>query len=562
MSRSDLPLCMVIRDNSEQLPLAPHVLRVYKGEPVREYLHTRDTGLDAGDYTVEGMEQLIFIERKSPADLWASLFGKAPDNSVGEAMFNVDRLRREFLRASGHERKTLLVEADLGSFEEPWPRAIPGCAACALEYGGEGARPACREHPPRTMVAYARRRHIRNDRRGKGPESNVLAINGFVVSFLADYGVGTHWAGSRRGAELWLGEYCERLWSQAHDGPKAQVARDRGVALPWMREQVEAGVEEASDGERREQEQRPLVEPDVGPGQTEVDGATRPDGVRVHHEPRDGGPVAVEGGAHGQSGEAPEEPVLPGAGGVGSVGDVQDHDGRGDDAEARRSTAGSTVAHDMGEQDAAVGAGVTGGERAGLREVVGAGHGTAGAPAARGVPREGDSGRGRQAAPEATAGAGEAMGRGMGVEDVAALPCACGTPAQPSPHPRAAPGCCYSATPQPAPVDAGQVRARLDTDGGARVRVHGYARTLYRCTPVRAPGNDGFHNAGMIARLYPVLCDPAAPWVRPAAPPDERVTEILAGRAPLLGVADHAAAASRKRAGRPATKARRGRAGA
>lgn len=237
VSARDLPPCMCLRDNSEQLPLSPHVLRIYDREPVREYLHTRDVGLDVGDYSLEGMTGLVFIERKSPGDLWASLFGRAPDNSVGEAMFNVDRLRREFFRARDHARKTLLVEVELGSFEEPHPRPVYDCPACALEFGGEGARPACREHPPRTMVAYARRRFVRNDRRGKGPEENVLAILGFVVSFWTDYGVATQWEPGRRGAELWLGMTLTRIWNEAHGGDKARVARERGLALPWMHEQ-------------------------------------------------------------------------------------------------------------------------------------------------------------------------------------------------------------------------------------------------------------------------------------------------------------------------------------
>lgn len=222
-SRPDIPLATVLRDTREQEPLSPCVLRVYRGEAVREYLATRDVCLRAGDYALDGHEEAFFIERKSTADLWGSLFGRAPNNSVGEAQRSVDRLRREFARASGYHRRVLLIETDLGSFEEQRPTL---------------------EESPRTLVAYARQRYERNGRRGRSPEENVLSIVEMLASFLCDYGVTPLWAGSRRGAELWLGMTLTRAWSQAHGGEKARVARGRGVVLPWM------ATEEARDGVR------------------------------------------------------------------------------------------------------------------------------------------------------------------------------------------------------------------------------------------------------------------------------------------------------------------------
>ena len=59
--------------------------------------------LDVGDYAIEGMEDIVMVERKTLGDLWGTLSVKK----------NYDRFLREIERAKDHKMKYLVIEATL-----------------------------------------------------------------------------------------------------------------------------------------------------------------------------------------------------------------------------------------------------------------------------------------------------------------------------------------------------------------------------------------------------------------------------------------------------------------
>lgn len=59
--------------------------------------------LDVGDYTVEGLEEVLMIERKTIGDLWGTLGNKK----------NYERFLREMKRAKDHKLKFLIIEGSL-----------------------------------------------------------------------------------------------------------------------------------------------------------------------------------------------------------------------------------------------------------------------------------------------------------------------------------------------------------------------------------------------------------------------------------------------------------------
>lgn len=60
--------------------------------------------LDVGDYAIEGLEDVIMVERKTLGDLWGTLGNQK----------NYERFLREMERAKDHKLKYLVVEATLG----------------------------------------------------------------------------------------------------------------------------------------------------------------------------------------------------------------------------------------------------------------------------------------------------------------------------------------------------------------------------------------------------------------------------------------------------------------
>ena len=90
-SRSKLTPVTFIIDTREQEPLGfnPQLVR-----PVRR-------ALPAGDYSVEGLETLVAVERKSLADFVSTLIHAR------------ERFHRELQRLTGYSRACVVVEADL-----------------------------------------------------------------------------------------------------------------------------------------------------------------------------------------------------------------------------------------------------------------------------------------------------------------------------------------------------------------------------------------------------------------------------------------------------------------
>ncbi len=84
---------VILSDTRENLP---YTFKGYNCEVKR-------AGLKTGDYSIEGYENEICIERKSKADLYSSL-GKGRE-----------RFEREFERMSKTEYKALVIEASLSS---------------------------------------------------------------------------------------------------------------------------------------------------------------------------------------------------------------------------------------------------------------------------------------------------------------------------------------------------------------------------------------------------------------------------------------------------------------
>lgn len=215
MTRAVVVLPIVVRDTREQEPLSPFVYRVNAGIAERLRFPTRDTGLDAGDYSLPGLEKMVTIERKSVADLWGTCLGQDPLSSNGEARSSVERFRREMARLSWLSRKAILVEGSKGTLLAYARQRFEDASRATAERGRRG--------PSRT------------------PEENVNSILDILAAIWVDYGVPVEWAGGREGAEVWLGRTLWRIWDQHTGGAKARTVRGRGLGieeLPWLAEEA------------------------------------------------------------------------------------------------------------------------------------------------------------------------------------------------------------------------------------------------------------------------------------------------------------------------------------
>lgn len=152
--------------------------------------------LDVGDYSVRGLEDVIALERKSGADLLATLFGE-DTNALGECAPNVDRFRAELERAYA-KRMALFAIVCEGSIG--W------------------------------LYTEAKRRR---ETYGKSfdPERALEMLDSFAV----DLACPTLWCGSKGVAELRVGFILSRVWAQAIGGKAAKKAKARGyTAIPWL----------------------------------------------------------------------------------------------------------------------------------------------------------------------------------------------------------------------------------------------------------------------------------------------------------------------------------------
>jgi hypothetical protein len=186
----------IIVDTREQDPLEPWRKRDANG-PIP--LATVTATLATGDYSVEGLEQWVAVERKSIPDLYGTLFGRSGETSSGEARENQERFRRELERLRGilwaGGRALVLVE---------------GCS--------------------HDLDAY-----IAAEQRGV----SALNAHSLIVSLFGDYGVPFVWAGGRSRTEArlraghMLGTLLDRMAAQATDAKEAKKAAGRGLVLPW-----------------------------------------------------------------------------------------------------------------------------------------------------------------------------------------------------------------------------------------------------------------------------------------------------------------------------------------
>lgn len=150
--------------------------------------------LDVGDYSLPGLESVVALERKSGADLLATLFGESGNDALGHARHNVDRFRAELERA-----RSLSLFAIVAECSEGW------------------------------LFTEAKSRWERY-----GKSFDPFAALGLLRSFAVDLGTPTIWTGSKGLAELEVGSVLARVWSQATGGEKARDARKRGYASAWL----------------------------------------------------------------------------------------------------------------------------------------------------------------------------------------------------------------------------------------------------------------------------------------------------------------------------------------
>ena len=73
--------------------------------------------LDVGDYSIDGMENIIVVERKTIGDLWNTLVKTA----------NYDRFLREWDRAKNHRMKYLIIEGTVADIDKgyKWSKVRP-----------------------------------------------------------------------------------------------------------------------------------------------------------------------------------------------------------------------------------------------------------------------------------------------------------------------------------------------------------------------------------------------------------------------------------------------------
>lgn len=93
----------IIIDTREQLPLDFEIIGVNKKIAIPQ----KFKGLESGDYSIEGMEDSIAIERKSLEDLYSTL---------GQ---DRDRFKREIIRLNEMDFSAVVIEATLQNIYDP-----------------------------------------------------------------------------------------------------------------------------------------------------------------------------------------------------------------------------------------------------------------------------------------------------------------------------------------------------------------------------------------------------------------------------------------------------------
>lgn len=90
----------LVQDSREQRPLVFDNLPIRGAKSLPVVVHK----LNEGDYSVVGLEKILFIERKSIADLYGTIFKGR------------ERFERELVRACNHQYKYLIIESTPTAF--------------------------------------------------------------------------------------------------------------------------------------------------------------------------------------------------------------------------------------------------------------------------------------------------------------------------------------------------------------------------------------------------------------------------------------------------------------
>jgi hypothetical protein len=102
--------------------------RSFIDKDMREYTprtERRFLGIGMGDYSIDGYQDRLAIERKSMADFQGTLLGWQRETEAGEWTINVDRrarFKRELKTLSAIECKAVIVEANLSQCLEDAPQ--------------------------------------------------------------------------------------------------------------------------------------------------------------------------------------------------------------------------------------------------------------------------------------------------------------------------------------------------------------------------------------------------------------------------------------------------------
>lgn len=158
-------------------------------------LPIRRVKLDEGDYTVEGLERHVIVERKTMSDLLGTLFGREQDAS-GDVIERRERFYDELNRMRSYHLRRIVVEGDEDDLE-----------------------------------------HLRlqQDRFGGQPRQfNPMAARALLDRIEVTFGVPIAWRHNREMAERYVGNLCRFAWEESRGGEAAEKARKRGSTAPWL----------------------------------------------------------------------------------------------------------------------------------------------------------------------------------------------------------------------------------------------------------------------------------------------------------------------------------------
>lgn len=157
--------------------------------------------LAEGDYSLPGFarsregseewsgERWAVIERKSLTDAISTVVGSTVD-ALGERADNRERFAEELARMRAYHFRTIVIEATPGDVQ----------------------------------------REAENPRR----RFSAASVLGSYAAFAVRFGIQVWWAGSRVGAEWYVGTVLARMWEEHTGGPAQKKAQARGDAMPWI----------------------------------------------------------------------------------------------------------------------------------------------------------------------------------------------------------------------------------------------------------------------------------------------------------------------------------------